>query len=139
MEKTNKRKTPSEFYKMIRPEFFSDSETTYKVQLPREHLAYELSQISTNQKQDAFETLCRRLAELFIAPNLVPQVGPTGGGDGKTDFETHPVSASISERLFVPDNGWNKDENWAFAISSKREWKGKAKSDIIKISETNRG
>ena len=129
---------PSEFYKMRRPEFFSDSKIFDKAVLPREVLAYELSKISTNQKQDEFETLCRRLAEKFIAPNLIPQVGPTGGGDGKTDSETYPVSPSISDRWFVPENGWNKDEKWAFAISAKEEWKGKAKGDIKNIVDTKR-
>lgn len=131
--------TPSEFYKQRRPEFFSDSEIITQTTLPREVLAYELSKISTNQKQDEFETLCRRLAEKFISPNLIPQVGPTGGGDGKTDSETYPVSESISDRWFTPENGWNKDENWAFAISAKEDWKGKAKGDVKKIIETARG
>lgn len=131
--------TPSEFYKQRRPEFFSDSEIITQTTLPREVLAYELSKISTNQKQDEFETLCRRLAEKFISPNLIPQVGPTGGGDGKTDSETYPVSESISDRWFTPENGWNKDENWAFAISAKEDWKGKAKGDVKKIVETARG
>lgn len=129
----------SEFYKSMRPEYFSDSELSYEVELPREMLAYELDQISTNQKQDEFETLCRRLAERFVSPNLIPQVGPTGGGDGKTDAETYPVSEEISNRWFIPDNGWEKDEKWAFAISAKKDWKGKAKSDIKKITETERG
>lgn len=129
---------PSEFYKMRRPEYFSDSKIIDEAVLPREVLAYELSKISTNQKQDEFETLCRRLAEKFITPNLVPQVGPTGGGDGKTDSETYPVSPLISDRWFVPENGWNKDEKWGFAISAKEAWKGKAKGDIKKIVETKR-
>lgn len=128
----------SEFYKSYRPEYFSDSELSYQIELPTEMLAYELDQISVNQKQDEFETLCRRLAERFISPNLIPQVGPTGGGDGKTDAETYPVSDEISDRWFIPENGWNKDEKWAFAISAKKEWKGKAKSDIKKITETKR-
>lgn len=131
--------TPSEFYKQRRPELFSDSEIITQTTLPREVLAYELSKISTNQKQDEFETLCRRLAEKYISPNLIPQVGPTGGGDGKTDSETYPVSETISNRWFTPENGWDKDENWAFAISAKEEWKGKAKGDVKKIVETNRG
>ena len=49
--------TPSQFYKQLRPENFSDSDTTFQTELPKEHLAYELSQISTNQKQDEFESL----------------------------------------------------------------------------------
>lgn len=141
MTKENDKKidTPSEFYRKIRPEYFSDSAKTYEVQLPKEHLAYELSKISTNQKEDAFETLCRKLAERFICPNLIPQVGPSGGGDGKTDAETYPVSESIFERWFSPENGWERDENWAFAFSSKEDWKNKCKGDIKKIVETARG
>jgi len=130
---------PYEFYKKRRPELFSDSEVIELTKLPREVLAYELSKISTNQKQDEFEILCRKLAEKFISPNLIPQVGPTGGGDGKTDFETYSVSKFISDRWFVPEQGWNSGEKWAFAISSKEDWKGKAKDDIKKIVETKRG
>jgi hypothetical protein len=129
----------SELYKLKRPENFSDSEVIREVSLPREVLAYELKTISTNQKQDEFETLSRRLAEKFIAPNLIPQVGPTGGGDGKTDSETYSVSKHISDRWFIPENGWKEGENWAFAISSKKDWKSKAKGDIKKIIETQRG
>lgn len=130
--------TPSEFYKIQRPEYFSDSEIVNKTTLTREVLTYELNQISTNQKQDDFETLCRKLAEKLVSPNLIPQVGPTGGGDGKTDFETYPVSKNILDRWFVPENGWNNNENWAFAISAKKDWKPKAKADIKKIITTNR-
>ncbi len=139
LDNKNEIMTPAEFYKNRRPELFSDSEITTQATLPREHLSYELDKISTNQKQDEFETLCRRLAEKFIALNLIPQVGPTGGGDGKTDSETYPVSEYISDRWFTPENGWDKGENWAFAISAKKEWKGKAKSDVKKIVETKRG
>jgi hypothetical protein len=139
MEKKTAAKTPSQFYRSIRPEYFSDSDITYEVALPREVLAYELDKISTNQKQDQFETLCRRLAEKHIAPNLIPQVGPTGGGDGKTDTETFPVSVSVSERWFIPENGWSRDEKWAFAISAKQDWKEKIKGDIAKIVGTGRG
>ncbi|WP_075604137.1 hypothetical protein [Saccharicrinis aurantiacus] len=131
-------KTPSEFYRMRRPEYFSDSKVTYDVVLTREVLAYELEKISTNQKQDLFEGFCRRIAEKVIAPNLIPQTGPTGGGDGKTDAETFPVSEEISDRWFIPENGWNKDEKWAFAISAKKVWKPKAESDIKNILLTER-
>lgn len=128
----------SKWYKELRPEYFSDSEITYSSVLPREVLAYELEKISTNQKQDQFEALGRRLSEKFISPNLIPQVGPTGGGDGKTDTETYPVSEFISDRWYIPQNGWKTDEKWAFAISSKKQWKSKLKKDIINILETKR-
>ena len=136
--KNIRKLTPSEFYKIIRPEYFSDSEIIYEVKLPKEQLAFELSQISKNQKQDEFENLCIKLAEKFITPNLIPQVGPTGGGDGKTDSETYPVSTDISDRWFIPENGWDKDEKWAFAISAKKDWKNKAKGDVKKILGTKR-
>lgn len=131
--------TPSEFYKNRRPENFSDSEKTYVVELPKETFAHELSMTSTNMKQDAFETFCRRLSEKFISPNLIPQVGPTGGGDGKTDSETYPVSEIVSDRWFTPENSWNRDENWAFAFSAKKDWKTKVKGDVKKIVDTKRG
>lgn len=130
--------TPSEFYKMNRPEYFSDSELVDEIILTREQFAFELNQITTNQKHDEFENFCRKLAEKTIAPNLIPQVGPTGGGDGKTDSETYPVAQSISDRWFIPENGWDKDQKWAFAISAKEQWKGKAKRDIKNIVETQR-
>ena len=142
-ENNNDNKTmfisPSEFYRLNRPEYFSDSEEITGITLPREVLAYEIEKISTNQKQDLFETLCRKLAEKFICPNLIPQVGPTGGGDGKTDSETYPVSKHISERWFIPQDGWRNDEKWAFAFSAKKEWKAKIESDIQKIVNTDRG
>lgn len=135
----DKLPTPSQYYRKRRPEYFSDSRIQSKVILPREQLAYEISQISINQKQDSFETLCRRLAEKLITPNLIPQVGPTGGGDGKTDSETYPVSNFISDRWFISDNKWNENENWAFAMSAKTDWKPKVKSDVKNIIGTNRG
>ena len=136
--KNIKANTPSEYYKMIRPEYFSDTDIIYDAILPKEHFAYELSQITTNQKQDEFEILCRKLVEKLITPNLIPQVGPTGGGDGKTDSETYPVSTIISDRWFIPENGWTKNEKWAFAFSAKETWKSKAESDIKKIIATER-
>lgn len=131
--------TPSELYRMKRPEYFSDSEITYSVKLTREQLSFELDKLSSNQKQDEFETLCRRLAEKFISPNLIPQVGPTGGGDGKTDSETYPVSDTILTKWYIPENGWEKGEKWAFAFSAKKDWKSKVKDDVKKIIGTKRG
>ncbi len=136
--KDKKTFSPSEFYRLRRPENFSDSEIVTEIELPRELLAFELEKITTNQKENDFEYLCRQLSEIFISPNLIPQVGPTGGGDGKTDYETYPVSTQIYERWFIPEKGWHKNEKWAFAISAKKEWKGKAKSDIKKIVNTER-
>lgn len=130
--------SPSQFYRKLRPENFSDSEIYSSTKLTKEILAYELEKITTNQKENQFETLARKMAERLIVPNLIPQVGPTGGGDGKTDSETYPVSESVSDRWFIPENGWSKDEKWAFAISAKEAWKSKLKSDIKNILSTKR-
>ena len=130
--------SPSEFYRRIRPENFSDSEIVNSYVLTKEVLAFELSKITQNQKENQFEVLSRKMAEKLVAPNLIPQVGPTGGGDGKTDSETYVVSNSISDRWFIPGNGWNKDEKWAIAISAKATWKSKLKSDIKSILSTER-
>ena len=43
-----------------------------------------------------FEEFCRHIAEVEICPNLLPQTGPTGGGDSKVDSETYPVSENLS-------------------------------------------
>lgn len=128
-----------DFYKQLRPERFSDSSYEQEVLLPREQLDYILSQISINQKQDEFETLAKRFAERLIAPNLIPQVGPTGGGDGKTDFETHSVAEEIAFHWFTPSEYCSVGGKWAFAVSAKSDWLSKITSDVKKIVETQRG
>ncbi len=136
--KNSKILSPAEFYRQLRPENFSDSTIIDTITLPKEVLALEIEKITTNQKENEFETLARKMSEELITPNLIPQVGPTGGGDGKTDSETYPVSESISIRWFVPENGWKKDEKWAFAFSAKKDWKPKLKKDIENILSTKR-
>lgn len=139
MEQIKESLSLSELYRLRRPEYFSDSIIKYDMELPQEVFDFKLSEISKNQQQDEFETFCRRLAEKFITPNLIPQVGPTGGGDGKTDSETYPVSTAISERWFIPENRWEHNEKWAFAISAKQDWRSKIKKDVESIVNTARG
>lgn len=137
MEKTINN--ASDFYRQIRPEYFSDSFIEQEIQLPREHLAYELNQLSVNMKQDLFENLARKMCEKLITPNLIPQTWPTWWWDWKTDSETYPVSKLISDRWYINGDWSKKDENWAFAFSVKTDWKTKVKWDVKKIVETNRG
>ena len=132
-------KSIKDFYKQLRPERFSDSSYEQEFLLPREQLDFILSQISINQKQDEFETLAKRFAERLIAPNLIPQVGPTGGGDGKTDFETHSVAEEIAFHWFTPSEYCSVGGKWAFAVSAKSDWVPKITSDVKKIVETQRG
>ncbi|MGX5851700.1 hypothetical protein ACWGTO_32335 [Mesorhizobium sp. PL10] len=129
---------PSNYMRARHPHLFSDT-TVSKIQsVPRDVLSYHLETL-TNQKDEAtFEEFARRLCEKFISPNLRPQTGPVGGGDGKTDAETYPVSNAISERWFVPDRA-GADQRWAFAFSAAADWKKKIRKDVKSIAETGRG
>jgi hypothetical protein len=101
-------------------------------------LSHHLETLTNQKAETVFEGFALRLAEKFIAPNLRPQTGPVGGGDGKTDSETYPVSGAISERWFVPETAAGS-ERWAFAFSAKKDWRAKVRSDVRSIAETNRG
>ena len=120
-----------------RPYLFSDSETDHSSTLPRANFAYHLETLTARKQEYEFEDFCRKLAEKELCPNLTIQTGPTGGGDGKTDAETYPVAAEISERWWTggPSAG---SQRWAFAFSAKKDWKPKLKSDVKKIFETKR-
>jgi hypothetical protein len=101
-------------------------------------LSHHLDTLTAQKQELVFESFAVRLVEKFIAPNLRPQTGPVGGGDGKTDSETYPVSSTISERWFAPDTTVG-DERRAFAFSAKKDWRGKVRSDVKGIAETQRG
>lgn len=131
--------TPYEYYRKFRPEYFSDTKVVYKSTLTEEHFQYIMDRLSNDMKQDLFENLTKSLALRFITPNIIPQTGPTGGGDGKTDLETHPVADEIAERWYVCDGGCRGSEKWAFAISCKEDWEGKVKGDVKNIVKTGRG
>lgn len=128
---------PFTYYRQLRPYYFSDSSTTCS--LTKELFEFQLAKLSADMKQDEFENFTRRLACRLITPNLIPQTGPTGGGDGKTDIETHPVSDDIAVHWYVPGGGCRGENKWAFAISCKDKWKEKVKHDVQNIVGTNRG
>jgi hypothetical protein len=121
-----------------RPYLFSDSEKTAEVVLDREVLSHHFDTLTNQKAEYLFEGFALRLAERFVAPNLRPQTGPTGGGDGKTDSETFPVSPQIAERWFAADI-LAASERWAFAFSAKRDWYSKVRSDVKEIVGTARG
>ncbi|AZG78179.1 hypothetical protein [Methylocystis rosea] len=129
---------PSRYMRARRPYLFSDSERTTEIALTQEVLSHHLDTLTNQKAEYVFEKFAVRLAEKFIAPNLRPQTGPTGGGDGKTDSETYPVSPEIAERWFSPDK-LAASERWAFAFSAKREWRSKVRSDVREIVGTGRG
>lgn len=102
-------------------------------------LEYHLDTLTNRNQNTEFERFARRLAEREICPNLLPQTGPTGGGDSKVDAETYPVSDELSLGWYVGVGREAASERWAFAFSAKKEWRSKVRSDIAKIAATGRG
>jgi len=121
-----------------RPEQFSDSRVEENIELDADFLEYKLESITSRSEEKQFEHLARRLAERLICPNLIPQTGPTGGGDSKVDTETYPVHEDISSRWYE-GNVEAANERWGFAVSAKKQWQDKLRSDMASIASTGRG
>ena len=131
----------SEFMRARRPHLFSDSEVIQEARLDRSTLEYHLDTLTARKQELDFEVFARKLAEKEICPNILPQTGPTGGGDSKVDSETYPVSPEIADRLYYanPEGRDAANERWAFAFSAKEDWRAKADADIKAIAGTGRG
>ena len=127
------------YYRELRPENFSDSRIYYETPLTRELFDIQLMNLSTNKMQSEFEKFIIACIKRVITPNIKPQTGPDGGGDGKVDAETYKVSQDIYDKWYISSEGAIGDEKWAFAISCKKQWKQKVCSDVEKIIQTNRG
>lgn len=121
-----------------RPELFSDSITVGEPQLTQTAFEYYLNTLTHRRQETEFEYFCRRLAEKELCPNLLPQTGPTGGGDSKVDTETYPVADEIALRWYEGVGREASQERWAFAFSAKKAWRPKVRSDIGKIVNTDR-
>lgn len=129
---------PSEMMRAKRPYLYSDSENTDAYRLSESELSHHLDTLTDRNQHKDFEVFARKLCEREICPNLRPQTGPEGGGDGKVDSESYPVDGKISERWFVGSARDGK-EKWAFAVSAKQRWSPKVRSDVMGIAETKRG
>jgi hypothetical protein len=138
-ENSTEPQLPSSYMRARRPHLFSDSAKKTDVSLSREVLSHHLETLTKQKSEAVFEDFAKRLVEKFVAPNLRPQTGPTGGGDGKTDAETYPVAKEVSERWFAADQAAAANERWAFAFSAKEDWRGKVRSDVKEITSTARG
>jgi len=125
---------PSTFYRAAHPELFSDSKKSKKTTITRAFLEFHLDQLTANKKEQEFEEFCRRLAEKEVCSNLVPQTGPTGGGDSKVDAATYPVAGELAERRYWGGRAVPTNEDWAFAFSAKKDWRTKVKDDVAKIA-----
>lgn len=131
--------SPREFLKARRPEKFSDSSVQDQQILDRSKLEYYLATITSRSQEVAFENFARKLAQKEVCPNLLPQTGPTGGGDGKVDSETYPVADALSLAWLSGIGREAANERWAFAFSAIKQWHGKVRSDIEKIAKVKRG
>lgn len=121
-----------------RPELFSDTVFKEEYALDRSQFEFHLDTLTQRKEEIRFEHFCRRLAEKELCPNLLPQTGPTGGGDSKVDTETFPVAETIAERWYEGDPMRAAHERWAFAFSAKKKWRPKVKDDVHKIAATGR-
>ncbi|MBI5656421.1 MAG: hypothetical protein HZC44_06210 [Geobacter sp.] len=131
--------SPREFLKTRRPERFSDTVTEECPVLDRSMLEYHLDTLTNRGQETDFERFARRLASLEICPNLLPQTGPTGGGDSKVDSETYPVADDLALIWYIGCGREAASERWGFAFSAKQDWRPKVRSDIAKIAATARG
>jgi hypothetical protein len=130
--------SPKEFLKARRPERFSDSVVTDEPVLDRSILEYHLNTLTNRSQEVAFATFARHLAEREICPNLLPQTGPTGGGDSKVDSETYPVADDLALGWYVGLGREAASERWGFAFSAKAKWRDKVISDVDKAVKTGR-
>jgi hypothetical protein len=128
---------PSEYMRKRRPHLFSDTLASAESTLTKEFLSYHLSTMTSRNGETTFEHFARKLAEAEICPNLVPNTGPTGGGDAKADTETYPVGKDVALRWYQGEQA-AATERWAFAISAKKAWTGKVRSDVASIIGTKR-
>ena len=129
---------PSDFMRARRPELFSDTQSAEESFLDRSFLEYFLEKLTSRSQEKDFEHFCRKIAEKELCPNLLPQTGPTGGGDSKVDSETYPVSDAISLLWYEGIGREAASERWAFAISAKQQWRPKVRSDVKSIIGTQR-
>jgi hypothetical protein len=93
--------SPRKLLQARRPEKFSDSVTIRTAALDRSLLEYYLGSLTNRKQETDFERLAKRLIERTVCPNLLPQTGPTGGGDSKVDSETYPVPDDLSLVWYV--------------------------------------
>lgn len=131
--------SPKEFLKSRRPERFSDSIPVDIPSLDRSMLEYHLETLTSRSQEIQFATFARHLAEREICPNLLPQTGPTGGGDSKVDSETYPVAENIALGWYNGIGREAAEERWGFAFSAKKDWRSKVSDDVKKASGTGRG
>lgn len=126
-----------DFMRARRPQLYSDTLHVEVGEMDRRQFEFHLQSLTSRKEETAFENFARVLAEKELCPNLIPQTGPTGGGDSKVDTENYPVAPAIAT-LWYEGEPTSAIERWGFAVSAKAVWKPKVRSDIAKIAATGR-
>lgn len=129
--------TPSGFMRKLRPELYSDTVDRPLYVLDRPMLEFQLETMTARNEHQRFEIFCRKLCQRVICPNIRPQSGPEGGGDGKTDADTFPVAEAIADLTYIGTPGPGREE-WGFAFSATKDWKRKVAKDVEGIAGTDR-
>ena len=129
--------TPSGFMRKLRPELYSDTVDRPLYVLDQSMLEFQLETMTARNEQQKFEIFCRKLCERVICPNIRPQSGPEGGGDGKTDADTFQVAGAMSDLTYIGHPGPGQAD-WAFAFSAMKDWKRKVVKDAEGIAGTGR-
>lgn len=137
MDKGSQNPSYREFMRARRPQLYSDTMHAEVGEMDRRQFEFHLHSLTSRKEETAFENFARVLSEKELCPNLIPQTGPTGGGDSKVDTETYPVSPAIST-LWYEGDPTAAGERWGFAVSAKADWKPKVRSDVAKIVATGR-
>lgn len=130
--------TPSAFMRGRRPTLYSDTLVESSAPLARDAFEYRLQTITARSEEAQFQRFVHALLEVEVCPNLVPQTGPTGGGDSKVDAETYAVADAIAERWWSGVAREAATEQWAFAISAMQDWRKKARQDIDNVLASGR-
>ena len=130
--------SPKSILKASRPERFSDSFVEEGPRLDR-GTVYHLQTLTSRSQEVEFQNFARQLLQREVCPNLLPQTGPTGGGDSKVDSETYPVSDDHSLVWYVGTGREAANERWAFAFAQRKSGVPKRSLDIAKIAATGRG
>lgn len=130
--------TPSAFMRGRRPTLYSDSLVESRAPLSRPEFEYRLQTITARSEEAQFQRFIHALLEVEVCPNLVPQTGPTGGGDSKVDAETYAVADAIAERWWSGTAREAASEQWAFAISAMADWRKKARQDVDNVLASGR-
>lgn len=120
-----------------RPYLYSDSTVTNAYELSASEFSHILGTLTDRNQHKDFENFARKLCEREICPNLRPQTGPEGGGDGKVDADSYPVSNEVSDRWLIGDANAGS-EKWGFAVSATKKWSVKVRDDVDGMIETGR-